>query len=434
MKFIYADSLDYVDPHYDFLTDRSPNGREQHWDDVYPHEILGYAPYDGILVSHAIVMNGKYSLAQAMRFRLVGAREFLRFSEEKFANSLMIGDSGAFSYHKEFVPPISVEDMTQFYAEAGFTHGCSVDHVIFDYNEKARGLDGGSEEARRRFDITLENAQKFLRSTKSLGNRFTPMGVIQGWSPDSMAVAAEKLQAMGYTYLALGGMAPLKSDSIHACLDAIREKIRPETRLHILGFAKADQVHEFVRHKITSFDTTSPLLRAFKDKKANYYLPGRDGKLDYYSAIRIPQAIESNALNRLVKYGRITQEELLQFERRALDSVRGYNRREVSLEQALDATTKYAEVLLMDPDPDSTPVPEKKLHELRGRYRETLEERPWERCGCAICSKLSVEVVIFRSSNRNKRRGIHNLHVYCQHIKAIEGRVEVESKIDLFCH
>jgi hypothetical protein len=434
MKFIYADSLDYVDPRYDFLTDRSPNGREPHWDDVYPHEILGYAPYDGILVSHAIVMNGKYTLAQAMRFRLVGAREFLRFSEEKFPNSWIIGDSGAFSYHKEFVPPISVEDMIQFYAEGGFTHGCSVDHVIFDFDEKARGTGGGSEEARRRFDITLENARNFLRSTKSLGNRFTPMGVIQGWSPDSMGVAAEKLQAMGYTYLAVGGMAPLRSDPIHACLDAIREKIRPDTRLHILGFAKADQIHEFARHNITSFDTTSPLLRAFKDQKSNYFLPGTDGKLRYYSAIRIPQALESNTLKRLVKFGRITQEELLKLERDALDSVRGYDRREVGLERALDATTKYAEILLTDPDPDARPIPEKKMHELRRRYRETLEDRPWERCGCAICSNLSVEVAIFRSSNRNKRRGIHNLHVYCHHIKAIEGSVEVEPQIDLFCH
>ena len=144
--------------------------------------------------------------------------------------------------------------------------------MSFLISTRARAApDGGSEEARRRFDITLENAQKFLRSTKSLGNRFTPMGVIQGWSPDSMAVAAEKLQAMGYTYLALGGMAPLRSYSIHACLDAIREKIRPETRLHILGFAKADQIHEFVRHNITSFDTTSPLLRAFKDQKVKLF-------------------------------------------------------------------------------------------------------------------------------------------------------------------
>src|SRR6478736_8425194 len=113
MKFIYADSLDFVDPDYDFITDRSPNSREAYWDVLYPHEILGYSPYDGLLVSHAIVMGGKYSHAQAMRFRLVGAREFLRFSEEKFPGSWMIGDSGAFSYHQEFVPPISVEDMTQ---------------------------------------------------------------------------------------------------------------------------------------------------------------------------------------------------------------------------------------------------------------------------------------------------------------------------------
>ena len=87
MKFLYADSLDYVDPRYDFMTDRSPADREAHWDDVYPHEILGYAPYDGLLVSHAIVMSGKYTLPQAMRFRLVGAREFLRFPEKKYPGS-----------------------------------------------------------------------------------------------------------------------------------------------------------------------------------------------------------------------------------------------------------------------------------------------------------------------------------------------------------
>jgi hypothetical protein len=218
MKFIYADSLDFVDPNYDFITDRSPTTREQYWDDLYPHEILGYSPYDGLLVSHAIVMDGKYSLAQAMRFRLVGAREFLRYPEEKFPGTWMLGDSGAFSYRNLAEPPISVDDMVEFYAEAGFTHGCSVDHIIFDFDLSARGSNGGSPEAHRRFDITLENANHFLRASKRLGNRFTPMGVIQGWSPDSMAIAAENLQAMGYTYLAAGGMAPLKSSQ--ACLPA----------------------------------------------------------------------------------------------------------------------------------------------------------------------------------------------------------------------
>src|SRR5262249_2236125 len=156
-------------------------------------------------------------------------------------------------------------------------HGCSVDHVIFEFDERAKGANGGTEEARRRLEITLENARKFLVAAKPLGNRFTPVGVIQGWSPDSMAIAAESLQAMGYRYLAAGGMVPLKSPQIHACLDAIRSKIRPGMGLHILGFAKADQIHEFTRHNITSFDTTSPLIRAFKDSKVNYYLPGPNG-------------------------------------------------------------------------------------------------------------------------------------------------------------
>jgi hypothetical protein len=434
MKFIYADSLDYVDPDYDFITDRSPNSREAYWTDLYPHEILGYSPYDGLLVSHAIVVGGKYSLAQAMRFRLVGAREFLRYSEEKFPGSWMLGDSGAFSYRDMAEPPYSVDDMIEFYGQAGFTHGCSVDHVIFEFDEKARGSAGGSAEARKRFDITLENAQKFLRAAKPLGNRFTPMGVIQGWSPDSMALAAEKLQAMGYTYLAAGGMAPLKSSAIHTCLEAIREKIRPEIGLHILGFAKADDIFEFARHNITSFDTTSPLLRAFKDSKVNYFLPGPNGTLRYYIAIRIPQALENNTLKQLVKFGRISQEKLVQLERNALDSLRAFDRKEIGLEQTLDATTRYAEILLTDPDPDARPVPERKLLDLRQRYRTTLEARPWKDCNCAICSKLSVEVAIFRSSNRNKRRGIHNLHVYHHHIKTSEGSVKSEPEANLFCH
>ena len=88
MKFIYADSLDFVDPGYDFLADRNAPGRSPYWDDVYPHEILGYAPYDGILVSRGIVggdkVAGKYSEAQAMRFRRVGARAFLRLDEPTF--------------------------------------------------------------------------------------------------------------------------------------------------------------------------------------------------------------------------------------------------------------------------------------------------------------------------------------------------------------
>ena len=83
MKFLFSDSLDFVDPSYDFGQDRNLAGRRAHEDDQFPHEHLDLAPYDGILISRAIVgdatRTGKYSQAQCMRFSREGARRFLRY-------------------------------------------------------------------------------------------------------------------------------------------------------------------------------------------------------------------------------------------------------------------------------------------------------------------------------------------------------------------
>src|SRR5690606_17928402 len=228
-----------------------------------------------ILVSRAIVgdhrFSGRYTAGQAMRFRRVGARRFLRFDGDGFSDKPIFGDCGAFSYVNEEKPPYTSQETLEFYIDGGFTHGCSVDHVIFEFDREAKGLEGGSDAARTRFDITLANAEDFLALAKRYPT-FKPLGVVQGWSPASKAIAAQQLEAMGYDYLAVGGMVPLNARSIHLCLSAIREKIKPTTRLHLLGFAKAEQIGEFVGYGIESFDSTSPLLRAFKDARANYYV------------------------------------------------------------------------------------------------------------------------------------------------------------------
>ena len=245
MKFIFADSLDYVDPRYDFLSDRSPSCREPYWDDAFPHEFLGYAPYDGILVSRAIVGGrqraGKYTESQAMRFRRVGAREFLRFREQDYPGSLMFGDCGAFTYNKLEYPPHSTEEMVEFYGDGQFTHGCSIDHVIFDFvedNDDASLDRSQLEENRRRFEITSRNAEEFLAKSKRLGNSFTPMGVVQGWSPASMADAALRLVKMGYNYIAVGGMVPLRAPQIMKALEAIRGSVGNDIGLHILDLPR----------------------------------------------------------------------------------------------------------------------------------------------------------------------------------------------------
>jgi queuine/archaeosine tRNA-ribosyltransferase len=414
MKFIFADSMDFVDPGYDFLRDRNAEGRAPYWDDVYPHQLLEAAPYDGVLVSRGIVggaaVAGKYSEAQAMRFRRVGARAFLRLDTPELQHLPIFGDCGAFTYAKEEVPPYTPEDMLDFYADGDFTHGCSVDHIIFDFDLDAPAS-GGTADARRRFDITLENADSFLRASRSMGSAFTPLGVVQGWSPASMAEAARRLVAMGYDYLAIGGTVPLKTPQIKACLEAVRAVVPHDTRIHILGFAKADDISGFGSYRITSFDTTSPLLRAFKDARQNYYLKNPDGRLSYYTAIRVPQALENTKLIRLAKRGALNQEALVKLERAALDSLRRFDRDEAGIDETLDVVLAYAAPALLGATIEDLPG-SNDLKQLEERYRRTLEERPWKACGCEVCEKLGIEVIIFRASNRNKRRGIHNLQVF----------------------
>src|SRR3989344_1162554 len=423
MKFIFADSLDYVDPAFDFVADRSPADRQPYWDDCFPHEIMGYAPYDGVLVSRGIVgdhrVKGKYTASQARRFSLVGARKFLRLDKPEFAHLDIFGDCGAFTYVQEVLPPYSPVEMAEFYDECGFTHGCSVDHIIFDFDAGQVGMAGGSDDARARFDITLENADGFRREALAMGADFTPLGVVQGWSPGSMAEAARRLVAMGYDYLALGGMVPLKSPDIKQCLEAIRNAVPSSTRLHILGFAKADDIDTFHGFDIASFDTTSPLIRAFKDAKQNYYLPGDGLGLRYYTSIRVPQAIENPKLQRAVKKGLFRPEELIRLEALALGALRAFDRGEADLEEVLRHVLIYS-APLVEERPYEDCAGSVALAKLEERYCTTLTDRPWQDCSCKICREASIEVIIFRGSNRNKRRGIHNLAVYKNHIERLD--------------
>jgi hypothetical protein len=242
-----------------------------------------------------------------------------------------------------------------------------------------------------------------------------------------MAEAALRLKKMGYTYIAIGGMVPLRAPQIKTALEAIRVSVGDEIGIHILGFAKAEEIASFRYLNITSFDTTSPLIRAFKDSNRNYYALKPEGGLEYYSAIRIPQAIENSGLKNLAKQGIYSQEDLQAREARALKTLRAFDRGEVGEEETLDAVMAYTAPLAIGRDHCHSPSETQKLDGLRDRYEQTLRDRPWKSCSCEVCSQVGVEVIIFRASNRNKRRGIHNLQAYRKHLGRIEeARKHVE--------
>jgi hypothetical protein len=430
MKFLYSDTQDYVDPGYDFLNDRSSPGRERYWSDVYAHEFMDPVPYDGLLVAMSAVRQAagvanskvRYSTREEQRMLRDGARRFLRYYGPRFQDAMLMGDCGAFAYVDHPVPAYTPEEVVEFYTEAGFTHGVSPDHIIFDCdlnNPPERAADAA---VRQRYAITLANAQAFLELARREGMPFEPLGPVQGWSPKSMAEAAHKLERMGYRYLAIGGLVPLKVDAIKAVLSAIRERIKSDTKIHLLGFAKADSVHEFTDFGIASFDSTSPLIRAFKDAKANYYSESPDGKLAYYTAIRIPQAIENARLMRGIKRGSYSAEDLHQRERKALGELRAFDRGASTLGATLHAVMDYHQFLVRG-DCTGAEQQDKALLKTAELVRRTLEHQPWKHCGCDVCRNIGVEVIIFRSSNRNKRRGFHNLGVYHRHLRRTLGEV-----------
>jgi len=426
VKFLYSDTQDYVDPDFDFLTDSMSPSRERYWHDKYAHELMEPTPYDGLLVSMSAIRQAKgvasskvrYSTAEEQRLLRIGARRFLRFDGPKHRDLMLMGDCGAFAYVNSPKPAYTPKEVVEFYTDAEFTHGVSPDHVIFDCDITNPSKSSMSKDVVFRYEITLENARTFLRLTEQEGFPFEPMGAVQGWSPESMANAAQALIDMGYKYLAIGGLVPLNVPTIKNVLQTIREKIGFEAKMHLLGFAKADHIDEFTGYGITSFDSTSPLIRAFKDERSNYYVDNKRGGLNYYTAIRIPQSMDNSRLMQGIKRGLFHAEDLQAREQRALSLLRAFDKNRSSCEETLEAIMDYSQFLVRG-DGKSTALQDKQLATLRTRIAHTLEDRPWQSCGCDICRTAGVEVVIFRGSNRNKRRGFHNLGVYHQHVQRI---------------
>jgi hypothetical protein len=401
VDFFFPDSQDQIDPSFDFERESSSPDRVRQRDDCYAHEVISPAPYTGILLSKALVdgPGSKYTFAQRHRLYRLGVRRFFRLDEGDRPRLASLGDCGAFNYVREETPPYSVEDVVDFYEECGFDYGISVDHVILGYipdaTDVVRPLRQPPQEWRDRQELTIELAAEFLRRCRVTNARFEPLGVAQGWSPASYAHAVQALQEIGYDYIALGGMVPLKTKEIEACLNAVDDVREPNTRFHLLGITRTELVISYERYGVASFDSTSPFRQAFKDDRDNYYAPERK-----YLAVRVMQIDSNNRLKQRVLAGQLDQNQGRRLEQACLEALAAYDRDECSVDTPLEALAAYDEFL---DEPDR-----------QGEYWRTLHDQPWRSCACGICAQVGIQVVIFRGTERNKRRGFHNLFVFNQ--------------------
>lgn len=441
MKYFLPDSQDLVDPSFDFERETRSAERIRHQHDQYAHEIFrGQGRvFDGILVSKAIVdgtgaaSQAKYSQIQQRRLYREGVHEFFRVRNHPWGPIECMGDCGAFTYVKVDTPPFTVDDVIGFYVRCGFDYGFSVDHVIVEYKPEWEGAPSIAparknarrqqlsldlqhpsaqpiaasvpEKVRARQQLTLEMAAEFFEKHKTGRLGFTPIGVAQGWGPVSYAYAFECLQKMGYRYIALGGMVPLKTDDILRCLEAIAAVRRPDTRIHLLGVTRFSHLTRFANLGVSSIDSTSPLRQAWMDDKDNYHTLERT-----YTAIRVPQVQGNFRLEARIRSGEIDFDKARKAEQLCLRRVEEYDTGKCKLLSVLKALREYQE--LHDPEPK---------RDRTESARQVLEDSPWKRCPCIVCRQLKHHVILFRGAERNRRRGFHNVAIFFQRLRMLTG-------------
>ena len=424
INYFIPDWDDRVDPMYDFINDKHNRGEKNAYEhDWYAHEIFPNPNYDGILVSLAVLDNGKREMIN----RKGGIHSFLRFPDQY----PVMADCGAFNYVGMDEPPFKTAEVLQSYEQLGFSYGVSIDHLIVgDFLRDTR-------QRNRRYELTQKNAQEFIELYQAGNYSFTPIGVAQGWHPASYRDSVRALIDLGYEYVALGSLVSKTSHQIYEIMKAVAPILPEYMDLHLFGVTRPEGIKSFHQLGATSFDSSGPLRQAWLSASSNYHTMERiDGASDYnsykkYAAVRIPFINPKHLPDNLVI-------ELRELEQAALAAVRMLGKKQANVDQVVETVMAYEEKhhqanfirlekkleqKLEEEHRETAVLDLQKLSKKREQaikqiqlhrrlYREVLERRPWEDCNCQICREIGIEVIIFRGNNRNRRRGFHNTYVF----------------------
>jgi queuine/archaeosine tRNA-ribosyltransferase len=387
LRYFIPEWDDLVDPNYDFINDLHSGGSGDWCNEVYAHQVFDRPNYDGILISKVVAEK------KAKKKELINLLGVHRYCRVPRAFPIM-GDSGAFGYIMEEKPPYATDEILNYYTRLDFDYGVSIDHLI---------VGATMEFAKERYQLTIQNADDFLREHKKLDLNWRPIGAVQGWDPESYAKAAEQYIKMGYDYIGLGGLVRTPTKEMLKIVEAVTDVVPKGVDIHVFGLARLNALRTFSSMGVTSIDSASHLRRAWLGSNDNYWT--LDG--NRYAAIRIPEGGKSFRAKRMVKDGGPTVDYILNLEKQCLNAVRNYDKGLLGIEDTLDTLEAYDQLIGED------------RKSMRSQYERTLLEKPWKKCLCSICEKEGVEVIIFRGNNRNRRRGFHNTYVFYAYLKAM---------------
>jgi queuine/archaeosine tRNA-ribosyltransferase len=238
-----------------------------------------------------------------------------------------------------------------------------VDHLIVRATEHQKKF---------RYELTINNAEDFLKRHRNAGLRWEPIGAVQGWDADSYAKAAAKYVKMGYRYLGLGGLVRTSSQEILEILAKVHEAVPRGIGIHLFGLARLKAINAIAGFGVTSVDSASALRRAWLGSEDNYW--SQDGR--HYRAIRVPEAGKSFRAKRMVTEGRATSDFVKNTERRVMAALRELDRGRISVEATLRVIGEYDHLITSD------------RSALIEQYRRTLESAPWKKCPCVGCLRI----------------------------------------------
>lgn len=408
--YFFPDWDDYV--YEPFHANETPEVRRPE-NRKYAHEIFGdKTPYDGLLLSLAQLRKGPGLLKRLVNQESPDLRKELRLPDEL----LLFGDCGAFSYTADDEPPISPEGAAEHYHKFGFDLGASVDHIPLPSQHR--------QDQKKRMALTKKNAETFLAHCKNKDYEFKPIGSIQGLDPKDYARFVREYVEMGYQHIALGGLVRRKDSEILEIVAAVREALQVQTRgkpenvwIHLFGVLRPKLQPSFQIFGVSSFDSASYFRRAWMSSDKNYLTA--DAKTleeKWYGTIRIPFS-SSKAMRAAAELHSKSAEELQALEKKCLSSLEDFgSSKRISIQEVLDNVNEYSPLLQRRSGDNH----------FEDKHEALLTDRPWAKCPCQVCKDASVEIVVFRGANRNRRRGFHNTWVFYH--KILHGKRSKPSK------
>ncbi len=407
VSYFLPDWDDLLDERFDFELDRFSGISRQERDDKHccilmkPKRIC-----DGMLVSLAQHITSKGPLRRIMGTEANSlAPRNLRNQFGLGKDQFLFGDCGAFSYVNEDEPAISVEHAVALYELHGFDFGASVDHIPVP-SVTRNGLKRELSNAKRlaRIKTTQKNAGLFIDLAKKRHVGFAPVGTIQALDPVCYADTARLYHQLGYRHIALGGLVPLPDVLIEATVSkvmAVISTLKPRPWVHLFGVFRPKLQARFRELKVDSFDSASYFRKAWLRSDQNYL--AQNGK--WYAALRVPMTSDGRTRKRLEQSG-LDIAALESQESQIIKLLCRYDREEVSVQEVLDAVIEYDECLARSSD----------VRSMRAKYEQTLKDRPWRNCDCPFYKQSGIHMLIFRGTNRNKRRGAHNTLMLYQNV------------------